>query len=142
MRYMLSKTLGIAVSLHLLVSALVLDRLALADMHRPSVESAGAETAHSNVTVLDEVWTRVRDSFYDPKLRGLDWEKIGKQYRLQVAEPGTDLALVTNRMLDELGVSHTGYYTPDETAYYDLADIFSGGLRRDLPRYFPKGEVS
>ena len=53
---------------------------------------------------------------------------------------GADLAEVINRMLAELGSSHTGYYTPKETAYFDLADIFAGGLRRELPSYFPKGE--
>ena len=46
-----------------------------------------------------------------------------------------------NRMLAELGVSHTGYYTPDETAYYDLADIFSRGLKSELARHFDNGEV-
>jgi carboxyl-terminal processing protease len=127
----------------LAASLLGFERTAVADMHPPMM-ARSAETAagQTNVKVLDEVWSRVRDSFYDPKLKGLNWEAIGKQYRQQAAQPGADLARVINQMLVKLGASHTGYYTPADIAYYDLADIFSGGLRRDLPRHFPKGEVS
>ncbi len=46
-------------------------------------------------------------------------------------------------MLAELGASHTQYYTPDDPAYYQLAGIFAGALRRrGLGRIFPSGEVS
>jgi carboxyl-terminal processing protease len=45
-------------------------------------------------------------------------------------------------MLAELDASHTGYYTRADTAYYDLADIFSWGLRRQLPELFPDGKVA
>jgi carboxyl-terminal processing protease len=104
--------------------------------------SAKAAAGQANVEVFDEVWSRVRSSFYDPKLSGLNWEAIGKSYRPRVAEPGADLAPIINRMLAELGVSHTGYYTPADPAYYDLADIFSGSLRNDLPKHFANGEVA
>ena len=95
----------------------------------------------ANLEVFDEVWSRVRDSFYDPSFRGLDWDAVGARYRAQVATPGAHLARTINRMLAELGVSHTGYYTPDETAYYDLADIFARGLKSELARHFGNGEV-
>jgi carboxyl-terminal processing protease len=56
---------------------------------------------------------------------------------------GDELAVVINSMLAELGASHTRYYTPEETAYYQLADIFLGTLRRrGLERIFPSGEVT
>jgi carboxyl-terminal processing protease len=49
---------------------------------------------------------------------------------------------VINRMLSELGASHTGHYTPSDPAYYQLLDIFSGALRRPLRRFFPDGQVA
>jgi carboxyl-terminal processing protease len=112
-------------------------------MH-PSLAADNSEAAsQANLKIFDEVWSRVRDSFYDPKFRGLNWEAIGKKYRRHAAQPEAKLAGIINDMLAELGASHTGYYTPAETAYYDLADIFAGGLRRSLPKYFPpNGEVS
>src|SRR5260370_10893420 len=46
-------------------------------------------------------------------------------------------------MLAELGASHTHYYTPEDPAYYQLADIFAEALRRrGLERVFPNGEVT
>ena len=141
---MLLRTFGIIVSAFLFVGALGVGHAAAGDVHRSFVAATGAEVASENANsrVFDEAWSRVRNSFYDPKLRGLDWDAIGKYYRKQAAQPGADLPRIINRMLAELGASHTGYYTPDETAYYDLADIFSGGLRRDIPRHFRNGEVS
>jgi carboxyl-terminal processing protease len=46
-------------------------------------------------------------------------------------------------MLAKLGASHTHFYTPEDPAYYQLADIFVGALEhRGLERVFPRGEVS
>jgi carboxyl-terminal processing protease len=111
-------------------------------LDRPRTIERFDESRQANSKVFDEVWLRVRDTFYDPGFRGLDWEAVGNRYRPQAAAAGADLGHVINRMLAELGVSHTGYYTPAETAYYDLADIFSGSLRSALGRHFAKGEVA
>jgi C-terminal processing protease CtpA/Prc len=93
--------------------------------------------------ILDEVWRIVNERFYDPNFGGHDWTAIGERYRdlARDAAPAALPALV-NRMLGELGASHTAYLTAEDAAYYDLADIFSGALRRELPRVFPEGEVS
>ena len=116
------------------------DAMALAQQ-RPAIER-GASSAEADTRVFDEAWSRVRESFYDPGFRGLDWDRVGARYRALLAAPGAELGSIVNRMLAELGASHTGYYAPDETAYYDLADIFSRGLRSALTRHFDKGEVA
>ena len=67
------------------------------------------------------------------------------RYRPQAASARNreETAVVINAMLAELGASHTHYYTPEEPAYYQLADIFAGALeRRGLERVFPRGEVT
>ena len=54
------------------------------------------------------------------------------------ATSAKELAVVVN-----LDASHTQYYTPEETVYYQLADIFVGvSRRRGLERVFPSGEVT
>jgi carboxyl-terminal processing protease len=131
---------ALAMAAGLLAAILESPRSVLADPHPSTNVSTSTELV--NLKVFDEVWSRVRESFYDPNMKGRNWEAVGKRYRSQVTRPGVNLASLINHMLAELGASHTGYYTPDETAYYDLADIFSGGLRRQLPRHFPNGEVS
>jgi carboxyl-terminal processing protease len=141
-RHLPLTALGITLAVSLIAAMPGLNRTAFADMHPPMIAESAETATQANLKIFDEVWSRVRDSFYDPNFRGLNWEAIGSEYRPQAAQPGADLARVINQMLAKLGVSHTGYYTPAETAYYDLADIFSGGLRRDLPKHFPNGEVS
>ncbi|HZZ21839.1 MAG TPA: S41 family peptidase [Roseiarcus sp.] len=43
----------------------------------------------------------------------------------------------------KLGASHIHFYTPEDPAYYQLADIFVGALEhRGLERVFPRGDVS
>jgi carboxyl-terminal processing protease len=101
---------------------------------RPATDLAGFE----------EVWRLVRDHFYDPTFRGLDWAAVGERYRPLAAAAASDeeRSAVINRMLSELEVSHTGHYTTSDPAYYQLLDIFSGGLRRELRRLFPDGQVT
>jgi carboxyl-terminal processing protease len=114
---------------------------------------AGAQTgselddprAGLNSADLDQVWELVRDRFYDPSLHGLDWQAVRTRYRPQAiaARSREDSAVAINAMLSELGASHTHYYTPEEPAYYQLADIFVGALEhRGLDRVFPKGEIA
>jgi carboxyl-terminal processing protease len=142
-RHLSSVLLGLALAASMPSTEPGFAAMALADMYPPLAAGDGEAARQADLKVFDEVWSRVRDSFYDPKFRGLNWEAIGKKYRAQAAQPEAKLAGVINDMLAELGASHTGYYTPAETGYYDLADIFAGGLRRSLPKYFPPdGEVS
>ncbi|MGE3872425.1 MAG: S41 family peptidase [Parvibaculaceae bacterium] len=115
--------------------------LATAETQTPA-QARDSEISKVNVKTFDEAWETVRDNFYDPAFKGLDWNLVGRRYRILAAEPRADIADIVNRMLAELRSSHTGYYTPDEIAYYDLADIFSNGLQRDLMERFPKGEVA
>ncbi|SDJ54319.1 carboxyl-terminal processing protease [Bradyrhizobium sp. Rc2d] len=94
---------------------------------------------------FESVWQTVRDRFYDPRHNGLDWLAVRERYlpEVQRAASGDSLARVINSMLSELHASHTRFYTPDEPEYYQLADIFSGALRRrGLQRAFPDGRVS
>ncbi|MBV9289501.1 MAG: PDZ domain-containing protein [Hyphomicrobiales bacterium] len=115
-----------------------------------AVLPASAETANPALDVapqpaFDRVWELVRDHFYDPRLHGLDWEAMRALFRPQAASAGSreESAAVINTMLMRLGASHTRYYTPEEPAYYQLADIFSGALEHQgLGRIFPGDEVS
>jgi carboxyl-terminal processing protease len=110
-----------------------------------AAQTAPATPAVQQTTpaIVDEVWRLVNERFYDPKFAGHDWLAIGETYRDQaIAAAPDELPDLINRMLGELHASHTAYLTPSDPAYYDLADIFRGALRRELPRVFPNGEVS
>jgi carboxyl-terminal processing protease len=93
--------------------------------------------------VYEEVWRIVRDKFYDPKMKGLDWKAAGDKHRPAYAAAKNDAerSAAINALLGELDASHTHHYTKDETAYYELVDIFSYPLRRDIPKHFPNRNV-
>src|SRR3984885_1146214 len=101
--------------------------------------------AGSNQADFDQVWELVRDRFYDPRLNGLDWQEQRVRFRADAASARSraEAAVVIKAMLAKLGASHTHYYTPEDPAFYQLADIFVGALEhRGLERVFPRGEVS
>jgi carboxyl-terminal processing protease len=111
---------------------------------QPSNESGGLQ-AGLNEADFQQVWELVRDRFYDPGLHGLDWEAARRRYRPQAIAAGSreEAAAAINAMLRELGASHTYYYTPEDPAYYQLADIFAGALEHHgLRRLFPNSEVT
>jgi carboxyl-terminal processing protease len=115
----------------------------------PACAEAASEPQEAPATPyqadFDQVWQLARDRFYDPRLNGLDWQEERARFRPQAASARSqeDAAVVINAMLSKLGASHTRYYTPEDPAYYQLADIFAGALEhRGLERVFPKGDVS
>jgi carboxyl-terminal processing protease len=94
--------------------------------------------------VFEEVWQTVRQHFFDPGLKGLDWPAVQARHRpalLAAGSPDTRAAVI-NAMLAELHASHTEYLLPDQAAYYQLADIFLDLRRPDLRALFPGGEVT
>lgn len=108
---------------------------ALAEL--PQSERSSAPT----VQAFDEAARLVRFNFYDPKFKGKDWDAISDRYRRRylAAKTSAERSRSINAMLAELDASHMLYATADEPAYYQLADIFSFGIQRNIPKHFPNG---
>jgi carboxyl-terminal processing protease len=122
---------------------LILSLTARADNPPSTTATPDAAPSATGPSVLNEVWEIVRDHFYDPTLRGRDWAAIGARYRSVAASvPESERSAVLNRMLAELAASHTSHYTAADPAYYQLLDIFSSALRRELRRRFADGQIS
>ena len=110
----------------------------------PAMALTAEPTHQARTEVFDEAWRIARDKFYDRDLRGLDWDAVGNKHRADYVQASTDAerSAAINAMLAELGSSHTHHYTTDETAYYELVDVFAWHLRRDIPGHFPGKEIS
>lgn len=82
--------------------------------------------APSRAEVFQEVWQTVKDNFFDPNLRGVDWDAMRQRYgnEAEGADSVDEFSAVVNRMLSELKTSHTRFYTQEEPEYYQLAGIF------------------
>jgi carboxyl-terminal processing protease len=63
-----------------------------------------------NLESFDVVWKTVRDTHYDPKLGGVDWEAARKELRPRVekANSTAEAREVMNELLGRLGHSHVG----------------------------------
>lgn len=109
----------------------------------PFAEARAYEPKPETTAVYEEVWRLARDKFYDPKMKGLDWEAMGNKHRFAYVAAKTDVqrSAAINALLAELGASHTRHYTKNDTAYYELVDIFSYPLRRDIPKHFAGEKV-
>jgi tricorn protease len=61
---------------------------------------------------FEEAWRHMRDSFYDPKMHGIDWKAVHKRYLPLARNLRTDEELISliNRMLGELKASHMGFW--------------------------------
>lgn len=79
-------------------------------------------------TAYDEVAALVAEHFYDPELRGLDWDALVAQHRDAYSTATTDeqRSAAINALLAELGTSHTHYYGPWDPMYYHLRGAFAG----------------
>ncbi|MGQ9869303.1 S41 family peptidase [Leptodesmis sp.] len=105
-----------------------------------------SKVASPQEKVFEQVWKTVNDNFFDPKFNGVDWQALQEKYRPQAAKTRSreELSNVINQMLAELKTSHTRFYTPDETAYYQLLGIFQPRIRESqkLPKdIFPRGKL-
>lgn len=86
--------------------------------------------------ILDHAWRQVKKKFYDPKLHGLNWDGLKKEYARYMPHINNnyDFQELLSELLGELNASHTGgRYTPpqlntDNTACLGLLyDEMSGG---------------
>ncbi len=64
--------------------------------------------------MFDESWRLLRDYFYDPTFRGLDWSEARRQFAPLAAGAQTygELLAILNLMVGELRASHLGAYPP------------------------------
>ncbi len=87
---------------------------------------------------FDEVWTSVRDQFWDPALGGVDWQTQREQLRPRATACTTHDAFadVINEMLGSLGTSHTHYYPATDPRRYQLLGIFTAVAPDDQPDLF------
>jgi tricorn protease len=59
--------------------------------------------------IYNECWRQMRDFFYAPNMRGVDWEKVRKNYEslLPFVRHRADLTFLIGEMIGELSTGHT-----------------------------------
>jgi tricorn protease len=83
--------------------------------------------------IFDEAWRMLRDNFYDPTMRGVDWPAMKRRYEAELPSVAlrSDLNFLIGEMNGELGVSHISASGGDTT---DLRRTSAGLLGADFVR--------
>lgn len=60
--------------------------------------------------LFSHIWRQVKDKFYDPTFRGMDWKSYYDNYKrfLPYINNGYDFSIMVSELLGELNASHTG----------------------------------
>ena len=76
---------------------------------------SNSEQAKIRLETFEKVWTTVNEKHFDPAFGGIDWKKIGEDYkpRALAAKSDAEFYAVLQAMLGELNQSHFGIIPPD-----------------------------
>lgn len=87
-------------------------------------------TVEGRLAVFDDVWETVRDRYYDPALRGLDWAAMREKFRplAAQAQSTSELYSVLRNLLRTLKDPHTRVYAPDERFDWQRPHFISVGV--------------
>lgn len=80
------------------------------------MEEVAFEALHENRPfeqreyLLSHIWRQVKDKFYDPTFRNMDWRAYYENYKrfLPYINNGYDFSMMASELLGELNASHTG----------------------------------
>ncbi|MHC1481631.1 S41 family peptidase [Frateuria aurantia] len=66
------------------------------------------------MTVFEEAWRWLRDTFHDPAMNGVDWDEVHRRYAPLIAActDQASLYILLDQMVGELNASHSGAYPP------------------------------
>lgn len=69
---------------------------------------------------FEQAWWLVRERYYDPQFKGVDWERVGQAYRqrLPQARSWEELYRLLDEMYAELGDAHSRVLNPQEARRY------------------------
>lgn len=83
---------------------------------RDGATTVSTTTREGRLIVFDDVWETIAERYYDPAIRGLDWNAQKTEFRPLAAEAksGRDFYAVLRRMLARLGDAHTRVFSPEE----------------------------
>ena len=93
-----------------------------------------------NKDVFDQVWTEFGRGFYDPKMHGVDWDKMYKKYLpyMEYAYDAEAMSYIVDEMIGEVNASHTGFY-PRGDSHNHSYGLANAGFTVDLQNFPKKG---
>lgn len=90
------------------------------------------------VEAFHQAWTDLRDAFFDPNMRGVDWNAERDRYlpRVEAAKTGDDFRRLLQLMVGDLNASHLGASGPPDQNRVSTGRV---GLRFSPADYYDRG---
>ena len=87
-------------------------------------------TREGRLRIFDEVWEQVRERYFDPTFRGVDWQVARTDLRPLAADAqnATELYAVLRQMLGRLHDPHTRVFSPNDGTDWRVQRYISVGL--------------
>lgn len=94
----------------------------------PSLVSTA--TRAGRLAVFDNAWSTINERYYDPAIRGLDWESLRVQFRNLAAEADSSYQFyaLLRRLIGALNDPHTRVFSPEEKFDWWHPRVVSIGL--------------
>jgi tricorn protease len=92
------------------------------------------------MAAFEQAWAAQRDSFYDPKFHGADWNAVRKTYAplIEACRTPDEMRRILRMMVGELNASHSGVSAPPSTARPVTGQL---GLTFDRASYEAEGKL-
>jgi carboxyl-terminal processing protease len=99
-----------------------------------AIRKIGEPEGNEYLSIFEEVWQTVNDSYFDPTFGGLDWKEVHDRYQRYIAAANDDKTFyaLTNQMLFELNVSHIGIIPPEEKEQLEPVLSAEGSIGIDI----------
>lgn len=96
----------------------------------PNATLDGKLDPETRAAALDFVWRTVRERYYDPTLRGVDWTEARKRHAPQILAAPTDGEFWErlDKLTGELNDSHTRVHSPEQLERQRRSESHSLGL--------------
>jgi tricorn protease len=96
--------------------------------------------AKEKLEMFEQAWTDLRDTFFDEKFNGVDWNAVRETYAPRIAAATTpdDVRRLLLLMVGELNASHSGVGTPQGTTQTVTGRL---GLTFDRMKYEKDGQL-
>lgn len=100
-----------------------------------------ASFENEKMAIFEQAWTIKRDTFYDPKFHGVNWNAMREVYAPYIAGAHTpdEMRRLLNMMIGELNASHTGVGAPQAPGGGRGLPSGKLGLRFDRMEYENNG---
>jgi len=98
---------------------------------------------HEKMAVFEEAWAAQRDSFYDAKYHGADWNAVRKTYAPLIENSRTpdEMRAILRLMIGELNSSHSGVSAPAAGGGGGRGVVGQLGLEFDRTEYEKSGKL-